>query len=153
MSARPPKAATSRKQGQLSSFSCLQEWLTHTSRAITTVLPSQGTGPTLPNEQPTRGWANSPLIHLGLASWYLPHQPQLTVLPRPGSVPILLSAAACQGHDQLTCSLMTLRPALSIAVGVERRRTSGREGFTQHPATSKRCLVGPALPHFCYGAG
>lgn len=97
------------KAGSTFPLSCHQLWLTATSRTFSTVLPSQGTGSTLPSEHPTRGRGNFfSLIPSGLAYWYLPSPPPIrtrsSVFPRPGAVPLLLSAAACEGHEQLTCS-------------------------------------------------
>ena len=74
---RPPSAAISRRQGSAFLFSCSWGGLTHnhTSRASSTVLPSQGTGPTLPSVAAREGLGRLCVSHTFRAA-----SPRVTVL-------------------------------------------------------------------------
>lgn len=101
------KSAISRKQGQLSCFYAFKNGSPEPmppepsplcspvkpQHPLTQVSSLQGVGPALP------------FLHfLGWLTGAFPIWASFTVFPRPGAVPALLSAAACKGHDQLTCS-------------------------------------------------
>ena len=110
MPARPPKAAISRKQGQFSSCHVFSNDSSASPPPSPLGFPLKAQGPLAQVSSPPRGGGAGGQLSLYHTFWASLLVPSTTpfnqdkFLSRPGAVPLLLSAAACKGHEQLICS-------------------------------------------------